>query len=515
MSTAKLRRSLRRVGGSVIRGRIIPADALLSPKERRIPMTTQSGAGIARNTGAAMAAQMVTALSGFALLYVAGVVVGPAGVGDLGVALAISYIGQALAALGMDAQLTRIVAKDPARSDEALADALLVAAPSATLTAMIVFAIGTSGVIGALDVLVAVVGIAIIPGTVAVVCEAFFAGRERIDLTTTSNTLEAVVRLATAAILLVAGWGVAAIVVAIVASRSFAALFDLWLVRAKLGTTLRFGHIFGTTRALLTALPLFGVFVLGAIFFRSDYVAVAALAGEAQAGLFVAAYRPVEVAGILPASLLPALYPVLSRQMEASATLAVESFERSVAIVGAIMVGGAVMLSLEAPLVVRILYPAGFDGAAPVLAIVSLSLIPLTLDTASAAFVLAQGRYRLALFTVGFGAATLLVLNAVLDPIYGAQGAAVSRLIAVTALSLLNAAIVLRRFATAHTLRRLGGLVPSALVLALVLRVGGDVPVLAIPSAGVLYLFALVLFGVVTHEEVGGFIGGGSRRPRS
>jgi O-antigen/teichoic acid export membrane protein len=462
-----------------------------------------SGASIARNTGAASLAQVVSLLAGYALLYMAALRLGRVGVGTLGVILTVTLLGQLVAALGLSARLGRVIAQKPSDPAGELGRSLFLSVLSALLVATVVTVGAIAGLLPAMPAIAMGLAVAaIVPGAVATTAEGFMSGRERVGLSALSNSVEAVVRLTIAASLLLAGFGLVAVAVAMVAGRTFGAGLDLYLIRRRLGVWPAFNHpeLLGTT--FRAALPLYGALLMVAIFVRADILILARVSGTAQAGLYVAGHRPVEAALVIPSSLISGLYPVLSRQAISNPAAMQRSFEKAFLVMAGLMAGVTVFYAIDSHLVIRILFPHGFEGAAAVLAIDAFALVPFTLDSATTSLMLARGKLRLAFIPLIVAVVVIVGLNVVLDPRMGALGAAIARPVAATFLAMINAAFSLRGVGSAWLGKRLLGMGASAGVLAAILWLGRDVPIASVPVAVLVYLACLGNGRVVTVQDI-------------
>jgi O-antigen/teichoic acid export membrane protein len=250
------------------------------------------------------------------------------------------------------------------------------------------------------------------------------------------------------------------------------------------------------------------------VFARVDVPLLARISGDEAAGLLVGGYRPVEMASMLPSSLVFALYPALSRELAQGAARALRTMERALVLILVLMVGGTVGLAFEADLIVRLILPHSLAPAGGVLSIACWSLIPATVDAATTALLLAQGRYKAALVPILLGVVTLVVLNLVLDPRMGAQGAAIARVAAQSVAMGFKMVLVFNFYRSPHLLLRLAGIAAASGALALVLWLGAPKTLLAIPLGALAYVAVVAVLRVVTLADLtalGSGFGGKSR----
>jgi O-antigen/teichoic acid export membrane protein len=314
-------------------------------------------------------------------------------------------------------------------------------------------------------------------------------------------------------LLLGLGWGLYAAAATWVLGRCIGLVVDLLLIRFRLGHRPRLPDLRAVRPMLVAAVPLSGALFLFLLFARADVPLVAALAGTDAAGLLVGGYRPVELFSMLPMSLIFALYPALSRQLRKDSAQAQRTMEKVLILAMVLMAGATVGLVFESGLAVRILYPPALHAASSVLAISAWTLIPATIDSATTAMLLAQGRYKAALGPMALGVITLIGLNLLLDRGMGADGAAIARVVAQVVGTGSKMLLVIRFYANSYLLTRLAGIGLATVVLGLILIAGGRSPFLAMPIGVVAYLLVLLVLRVVSRADLVAIRGGFARQP--
>jgi O-antigen/teichoic acid export membrane protein len=127
-------------------------------------------------------------------------------------------------------------------------------------------------------------------------------------------------------------------------------------------------------------------------------------------------------------------------------------------------------------------------------------LIPLAIDAATTAMLLAQGRFTTALLPLSLGAITLMGSNLALDPNLGAVGAAAARLAGQFVASAVNIQLTLRGWGGLRLWRQLAGVALSGCLLigALLLPLPAMAGILV---GAVVYVAACFMTGVVTPVE--------------
>lgn len=141
----------------------------------------------------------------------------------------------------------------------------------------------------------------------------FVSGRQRMDVTSAIEVVARLLTLAGAVPALAAGFGVAGVLACTAAAdavgvlihgailRSWQLLPRLRLAPAQWGDLLSEAYPFAATGIIAVA------------YRRTDIVLLSALQGDAAAGQYGAAYRLWEAVGLIPASLLDAMFPEMAR----------------------------------------------------------------------------------------------------------------------------------------------------------------------------------------------------------
>ena len=115
---------------------------------------------------------------------------------------------------------------------------------------------------------------------------------------------------------------------------------------------------------------------------------------------------------------------------------------------------------------------------------------------------LARGTLKRAVVPIAIGVVVIVGVNLVLDPRLGALGAAIARPIAATFIAVINAGLSLRGVGSGWLAKRLLGVTASAILLATLLWLGRDIPLVSVPVAAMVYLACLALGGVITIQDL-------------
>jgi O-antigen/teichoic acid export membrane protein len=265
--------------------------------------------------------------------------------------------------------------------------------------------------------------LALLPSVLAKTATGVLWAAERLELSAGVSVLSTVIRTALGAVVLFGGLGLVGLAAASLATNVVSAL-ALWrLAAAQPAPSEAIPLETGGTRStawLAESWPLFVNQLLQGLFFKVDALLLPGLAGNAAAGVYAAAYKVSEGAGIVSSSFTLALFPRLARAIDSA---------------GAYRLGLRVLLQVAFPLAAGIALLAepivavvgGRDylpDSAIALAIL-ICYLPLSYTNGLTQYVLiAAGRQRL--LTGAFVVALVfnVAANLVLIPRFGYVGAA-------------------------------------------------------------------------------------------
>ncbi|MGB0561637.1 MAG: oligosaccharide flippase family protein [Spirulinaceae cyanobacterium] len=189
-----------------------------------------------------------------------------------------------------------------------------------------------------------------------------------------------------------------------------------------------------------------GVALLGMLYFRIDSVMLGIIEGDAAVGLYNAAYRLVEGAIMLPSVIMIVAFPRLAQPQQFRAM-----FQKLLALLGGLGVLVSLAMVWAAPALMTLIYTADFQGAIPIMQLLSLCLLPIYLGHLATQSLVALERQKLYLLLTLAAVVVNIALNAGLIPLYGAQGAAIATLITESLIMLGCFAGVGRRWAKVLT----------------------------------------------------------------
>jgi O-antigen/teichoic acid export membrane protein len=160
------------------------------------------------------------------------------------------------------------------------------------------------------------------------------------------------------------------------------------------------------------------------IYMRVDQIMLAKMQDDREVGIFAAAVRFSEIWYFIPIALSSSLLPSLIRTQQADSA----EYETRIGLFYDLNAGLAyaliVVLAPTAPWLLHLVYGSGFAGAADVLQIHLWAAVFVFLGVARSSYLINQGFTSFDLFSATVGAILNVVLNLLLIPKHGAQGAA-------------------------------------------------------------------------------------------
>lgn len=404
--------------------------------------TTAGGSADARslrrlllNSISLLVAYALPRLVTVAAVVVAARVVGPAAFGAYGTAAAVAVISSILATLGMMQLLVRDLAQRPDDAPELVGAAHVVK----TATGLVMLAVLLLLVVPVLHYPTPVVAAALLLGFSYAIGSfvenlgAYFQSLERMAVWMQAQALYGLVSGGLGVVLVLATrdivWFCAAPAVG-----QLAAL--VWLLgRAPPHIRRAWTPAWPRVRRLVrTLLPFAAAFIALTAYYKIDILLVERWRGPAEAGIYAAAYKFVDVAQALALVLAAALYPRLARLATRSGNGSGRT-ARAAEFVLLASVPAAALLWLTRVPVVHGLFGAEYHDAAHVVAILSAVIPILALNTIGMFVLAANGRMWPVVALYAGGLAANVGLNAVLIPGSGATGAALAMLASESALA--------------------------------------------------------------------------------
>ena len=220
-------------------------------------------------------------------------------------------------------------------------------------------------------------------------------------------------------------------------------ILTVFLVRGTMPFRPSF-HLGQLTGLLRETLPLAVAAIVSTLYFRIVMILMSLIASAYQTGLFATSYRIIEVLNGLPALLIAATFPILSRAARDDDARLGYALQRifEVAVIGGVLISLATIIGAD----VAMDFIGGAEAApaADVLRVQAIALVPITLTLTWTHGLLSLHRHRALLIANAVGLAAVVALTAALVPFLDAVGGAIAVAIAECALAL-TAALLVRR----------------------------------------------------------------------
>ncbi|HHO77189.1 MAG TPA: flippase, partial [Deltaproteobacteria bacterium] len=191
-----------------------------------------------------------------------------------------------------------------------------------------------------------------------------------------------------------------------------------------MGLNLRFWKI-TVRKALPFGLSAF--FVM--LYFWVDSVMLSFMKGNEVVGLYNAAYRIVLVFTLIPAAIVNALFPVISRYFKTSYENLISIYENSFKYLLLMGLPVGVGVTFLADMIIPLIFGSSYNPAVPVLEILIWAGVLMFPTTLFGTVLASIDRQNLGMYAVGFCALINIVLNMILIPRYSYLGAAYATVI--------------------------------------------------------------------------------------
>jgi O-antigen/teichoic acid export membrane protein len=465
-----------------------------------------SGSGsqrIARNALARLSGEVIAKGASLVFFVTMARELGREGFGAFMFALGLTGALMLCAGFGTDDLTAREVARDRSRAGRFLADVISLKLASCTVLlvgATVVVSLGNFSH----DTLPAVVlvGAGVATEAISRTWYAVFQAHERLDLVSLSVICQRTATAVVGVVLLKLGFGV------VVAAMVFALGALLGLATAVLS-----GRRLGIAsdranphrwRALLrSGLPIGIAGLLFVLLLRLDVTLLSFLSGEAEVGVYAAAYRLVESTQFLAWAISSAMLPWLARAQRLAAGEGglVRGYELGLkAMNGVLLPIGLVFVLFAGPLIDLLYGPAFRETVLPLQLLGLTSALYGIQNFASTTFVARDAAGTFAR-VVGVVVVLNLVGNLFAIPRYGADGAAATSLASGVVLAVASLVLARRRIGRVSDARVFLGPVTGAVVMTACAWLAGDSLLYALPLACVAYVVTLVAVELIAWRE--------------
>jgi O-antigen/teichoic acid export membrane protein len=466
-------------------------------------MSVSGSQRIARNALARLTGEVIGKLASLVFFVTMARELGREGFGAFMFALGLTGALVLCAGFGTDDLTAREVARDRSRAGRFLADVISLKIATCTVLligAALVVSVGnfTPDTLPA----VVLVGIGVAIEALSRTWYSVFQAHERLELMSLSLILQRTSTAIVGVVLLKLGYGVvvAALVFALGAVLGF-------------GMALVSGHRLGITsdradphrwRGLLSAgLPIGIAGLLYILLLRLDVTLLSFLSGEAEVGIYAAAYRLVESTQFLAWAISAAMLPWLARAqlLAAGESGLVRGYELGLKAMNVVLLPIGLAFLLFARPLIDLLYGSAFNGSVLPLQLLGLTSALYGIQNFAITTFIARDSPGTFARIVGGVVIVNLAGNLFAIPRWGADGAAGTALASGAVLAGVSLVLARRRIGHVRHVRVFLGPVAGALAMILCVWLLGDSLVLSLPLAGLAYVVTLVAVELIAWRE--------------
>lgn len=204
----------------------------------------------------------------------------------------------------------------------------------------------------------------------------------------------------------------------------FLVLFYVFLIREKIKLVFIFNSRVWI-RILQSSIPYGLLTILGLVYFRIDSVLLTYLRGTTETGFYGASYRFLDAVQFIPIAVSTALFPTFVRLHENSILDLKKIYFKSVALLSILGLIVASFLFLLAPVIINLVYGAGYQPSIIALEILSFAIFFQFIHIPGAHLLFATEKFLkpviyLSILAVGFN----IIANLIFIPSYGFVAAA-------------------------------------------------------------------------------------------
>jgi O-antigen/teichoic acid export membrane protein len=460
------------------------------------PAAEQPQRRVARNMLVRSVAEVVAKAASLAFFVVLARELGTEGYGAFSFALALTGALLLIAGFGTDELIAREAARDHTRAPRFLADvAALKTVTAVALLAVALAIVFAGGYSAETRLATLLVGIGVALEVLAKSWQAIFQAYERLDLASVCVILQRCVTAAAGIGIVVAGGGLVGAALAFAAGSLLGLAAAEYGVRGVLRVRRARPSLERGLRLLRLGVPIGIAGLLFTLLLRVDVMMLSFLGGNAEVGIYSAAFRLVEGCQFLSWVFGGAMLPWLARGVSPERLR--RGFMLGLKFEAAMLLPIALVFTCFAEPIIDLLYGAEYAGSVLPLQLLGLTVAFYGLQSFSGIVLIARDAPGTMTKVVAVVAAQNVICNAVFIPLAGADGAAAVQLSSHVLLALLAVRAASRRAGGLQAGRAFAG---PALAAAALLAVALLVPLPALP-AGALALLAYA--GVLAAVELG------------
>ena len=266
----------------------------------------------------------------------------------------------------------------------------------------------------------------------------------------------------------------------------------------------RFDIDFGLWRYLFKeALPIALSSVIIIIYFNIDVIMLSLMMGDAEVGIYSAAYKLSEPLSLIPSALMVSLFPIMSASFKNAKERLIKSYRLGVRYLLIITLPIAIGITLLADKIILLIYGTPFAESAPVLQILIWTLVFTSMHYVLTNILISIDKPKLYTVSTALCAIVNVTLNFILIPVMSYNGAAIATVITNVVL-LIASFYFVSKYLHVLPLHKISVKpIISGLIMSAFLYYFIDVNIfLLVPLAGIIYLATLFAFKEFQKEDM-------------
>ncbi len=378
------------------------------------------------NTAARSAAELINRGGAAVFWIIVARSLGASALGSLAFALSLYNFFITLATLGLGAVVVRDVARDRSKAGLYYSHVLLINSAAALLSALLMIVIARMTTSNS-DTRFAVFALAaaMMPSVGFMVGRSLLFAVEQMPRVTIARLAENAFKVTVGLAALQLGAGMRTVAVILAVSKTLPMLVQLPFVHRIAQPVLQPNP--ELLRRLLRQIPAFSLItVFNSLFWTAPVVLLTRLSGEAQAGIFSAGYKLIDLTIAFANAYGQALFPIASRSIRQNAERFRELFVKSIKYLFIVTAAAAAALCLTAEQIVQLLYGSALADVVPVLRLSAWMIVPFSVVPVLSSTLVGNDLQKRDLAANAMAAAVAAAVTVALAVPLGARSAAVA-----------------------------------------------------------------------------------------
>ncbi len=384
---------------------------------------------IVTNTATRFIAELINRLGAAVFWIVVARYLGASGLGSLAFALSLFSLFETIATLGLGSVVARDAAREPSSAGRYFGQSMLLGLISSIVCLLLM--IGIAALLKpSKETLFAasVMAVSILPASGFYWSKTILWSAEKMGYIAVARTAENLFKVVAGLAVLLAGMGLREIVLVLALSKVISFVICFAAAVYQVAAPVWRIH-FGTIKYFLRQAPSFSLIaIFNALFWSVSVILLTKLRGEAEAGIFGAAYKLVDIWLSFAFAYGQALFPIASRTSTTDPQLFQRLCKKSMKYVSLMTLAIAAGTSMLAHKLIPIFYGNTMTEAVPVLMLLIWVLVPFAVVPVLAYSLVSHNLQRFDLAANVIAAIIVTAASIILIPPFGAQGAAIGLL---------------------------------------------------------------------------------------